>query len=263
MAKRLEGKTAVITGGSSGIGEATVRLFVAEGARVVVADIQDEAGEKLAAELGDNVLYQHTDVTKGESVGAAVARAVDAWGKLDVMYNNAGAMVGRGSLLEMEEAEVDKALGLLFKSVFFGVREAGKAMKETGGGSIISTASIAGLTPGGGPHLYATAKAAVVYFTKSAALELGEHNVRVNCVCPGGIATPLVAQALGASNEDLAVIHEGMAGRQAIARAGTPLDVARAVLWLASDDSDYIIGQAIAVDGGEGFGAKWSEWIMS
>jgi NAD(P)-dependent dehydrogenase (short-subunit alcohol dehydrogenase family) len=263
MAGRLDGKTAVITGGASGIGEATVRLFVEEGARVVVADIQDDAGQALAAELGDGVLYQHTDVTKGESVGAAVTRAVDAWGKLSVMYNNAGAMVGRGSILEMPDSEVDKALGLLFKSVFYGVREAGKAMKLTGGGSIVSTASIAGLTPGGGPHLYATAKAAVVYFTKSVSLELGEHDIRVNCVCPGGIATPLVAQALGASNEDLAVIHEGMAGRQAISRAGSPLDVARAVLWLASDESDYIVGQEIAVDGGERFGPKWSEWIMS
>ncbi len=262
---KLEGKVAVVTGGASGIGETTLRLFVEEGARVVVADIKDEQGQALADELAwekGAAVFQHTDVTNGEQVAAAVARAVSEFGQLDIMHNNAGAMVGRGSLLEMEESEVDRAMGLLFKSVFFGVREAGRVMSKQGKGSIVNTASIAGLNPGAGPHLYATAKAAVVFFTGSAALELGEYDVRVNCVCPGGVATELVSSALGAGADILPAIEESMRGRQAIERPGRTIDIARTVLWLASDESDYVTGQAIAIDGGENYGAKWSQQTM-
>jgi NAD(P)-dependent dehydrogenase (short-subunit alcohol dehydrogenase family) len=135
-------------------------------------------------------------------------------------------------------------------------------MSKQGKGSIVNTASIAGLNPGAGPHLYATAKAAVVFFTGSAALELGEYDVRVNCVCPGGVATELVSSALGAGADILPAIEESMRGRQAIERPGQTMDIARTVLWLASDESDYVTGQAIAIDGGENYGAKWSKQAM-
>ena len=147
-------------------------------------------------------------------------------------------------------------------AVMFGIKHAGRVMAPTHSGSIISTASIAGLQPGAGPHLYATAKAAVIFLTKSAALELGEQHVRVNALCPGGVATPLVLGAFGLGQDAVAGIRSAMAKTQAIPRAGEGLDIARAAVWLASDDADYVTGQAIAVDGGEGTGLAWAKQAL-
>ena len=258
---RLSGKVAIVTGGASGIGRGIVETFAAEGARVVIADIQEELGAAVAARL-DGALFQRTDVTREGDIEALVARAVSELGTLDVMVNNAGGFGERGSILELTGEGFDRTMGLLVKSVMLGMKHAARVMVPRKSGSIISTASIAGLQPGAGPHLYATAKAAVVFLTKSAALELGEHHIRVNAVCPGGVATPLVLGALGLGNEQAQGIRKAMEKTQAIPRAGDPLDIARAAAWLACDESDYVTGQALAIDGGEGTGVQWSRQAL-
>lgn len=254
---KLDGKVAVITGGASGIGEGTVRLFVGEGARVVIADIQDEYGEALAAEMGAAAVYQHTDVSKDGDVRALVQGATRAFGRLDCMFNNAGSGGAVGPIEEITAEEFDATMGVLLRGVFLGIKYAAPVMKAQGSGSIISTASVAGLRGGMGPHIYSTAKAAVVHLTHSAALELGESGVRVNCICPGGIATPLVAGGMR-DEAALAAARERMATMQPIRRAGEPADIARAALWLASDDASFVNGHALVVDGGLTAGTQWS-----
>lgn len=258
---KLVGKVAVVTGGASGIGRGIVEHLAAEGAKVVIGDIQEDAGRALAAAI-PAARFRRTDVTVEKDVEALVKEAVNELGGLDVMVNNAGGIGERGSILDLTGEGFDKTFALLLKSVFFGIKHAGRAMAARRHGSIVNTASIAGLQPGAGPHLYATAKAAVVFLTKSAALELGESNVRVNCVCPGGVVTPMVLSMLGLGSEAMQGLRDAMAKTQAIRRAGEPLDVARAVAWLAGDEADYVTGQALAVDGGEGTGVCWSKQAL-
>ena len=258
----LSDKVAVITGGASGIGEGVVRHFVDEGAAVVIADIQDDAGSALAEQLGPRVVFQHTDVTCEEDVANVVDRAVREFGRLDCMYNNAGGFGARGSILEIDEAGFDFAVALILKSVFFGMKHAGAVLAAQRSGIILSTASIAGLGSGGGPHLYRTLKAAVIQLTKTVALELGESHVRVNCICPGGVATPLIFGVVGEDEKTKKGIKRAMAETQPLPRAGEALDIARTAAWLASDAADYVTGQAITVDGGESLGPRWSEQFV-
>ena len=195
--KRLDGKVAVTTGGASGIGEATVRLFASEGAHVFIADVQDERGRSLAAQNEGSSVYLHTDVSKEADVQAAIRLAVDCFGRLDVLFNNAG-FGGPGGPIESLAAEGwDATMGVLLRGVFLGMKHAAPVMKRQGAGSIVSTASVAGLRAGFGSHNYSAAKAAVIHLTRSVAMELGESGVRVNCICPGGIATPIFGTALG------------------------------------------------------------------
>ena len=259
---KLEGKVAVITGGSIGIGETTVRLFAEEGARVVIADILDDEGRSLADSLGKSATFLHVDVTSERDIKSAVDLALSHFGSLDIMFNNAGAMVARGSILEISSEAFDGALALLVRSVFVGMKHAGRILAKQGSGSIISTASIAGMLPGGGPHIYSTAKAAVIHLTKSVALELGESGVRVNCICPGGVPTKLVLDVLGASKDDLEAVKEGMSTTQPLPRSGLAEDVANAALWLSSEDASYVTGQALAVDGGAATGVMWSKQAL-
>jgi NAD(P)-dependent dehydrogenase (short-subunit alcohol dehydrogenase family) len=262
MTSRLRGKSAIVTGGASGIGRGIVEHLAAEGARVTIADIQEEAGSALAASL-PGARFHRVDVTAEEQVESLVSTTVRDQGGLDIMVNNAGGIGARGSILELTGDDFDRTIALLLKSVFFGIKHAGRSMSERGRGAIINTASIAGLQPGAGPHLYATAKAAVVFLTKSAALELGEKGVRVNCVCPGGIATPMVLGLFGLGADAMPGLKDAMSKTQAIRRAGEPLDIGRAVAWLGSDDADYVTGQALAVDGGEGTGLAWSKQSLT
>jgi NAD(P)-dependent dehydrogenase (short-subunit alcohol dehydrogenase family) len=260
---RLAGKVALITGGASGIGEATVRLFVAEGASVVIADLQDERGRRVAGELGARAVYAPTDVSREADVQAAVEVAVRQFGRIDCVFNNAGYGGVGGRIAEIPVAGFDETLGVLLRGVFLGMKHAAPVMKRQGGGSIISTASIAGLRTGLGPHVYSAAKAAVIHLTRSVAMELGEHNIRVNCICPGGIATPIFGKGLGLSPERAEEIVPLMKGvlenQQPIKRAGLPEDIAQAALWLASDDSTFVNGHALVVDGGLSSGRSWSE----
>jgi NAD(P)-dependent dehydrogenase (short-subunit alcohol dehydrogenase family) len=260
---RLKGKVALITGGASGIGEATVRLFVEEGAAVMVADIQDERGGRLAGELGDRAAYVHTDVSRETEVQAAVAETCRRFGQIDCMFNNAG-FTGVGGKIEDVSAEgFDQTVGVLLRGVFLGMKHAAPVMKKQGAGSIISTASVAGLRTGLGPHIYSAAKAAVIHLTHSVAMELGEHGVRVNCICPGGIATPIFGKSMGLSaeksDEILPLLKGVLENAQPIKRPGMPEDIAHAALWLASDESSFVNGHALVVDGGMIGGRPWSE----
>jgi len=260
---RLDGKTAVITGGASGIGEATVRLFAAEGARVLIADVQDERGRRLAGELGGAAVYQRADVSCEGDVRGAIAAAVERFGRLDCLFNNAGYAGIGGSVADTPVEAFDETMGVLLRGVFLGMKHAAPVMKRQGAGSIISTASVAGLRTGYGPHVYSTAKAAVIHLTRSVAMELGESGVRVNCICPGGIATPIFGKAFGmdadAADQAVAVMKSALTQFQPIRRSGLPDDIAQAALWLASDDSTFVNGHALVVDGGLTGGRQWSE----
>lgn len=260
---RLAGQVAVVTGGASGIGAATAERLVAEGARVLIADLQDGPGTQLASRLGSGAVFLHTDVSVEADVRRTVDEAVSRWGRLDLMFNNAGIGGAVGPLQDISEAEYDTTMNVLLKSVFFGIKHASPVMKAQRSGSIVSTASVCAFEAGIGTHLYSVAKAAIVMMTKTAALELGEWGIRVNCVCPGYIATPL---ASGGTITDLGEERVGRkvertrqrtAEAQAIPRSGESADVAALVAFLASDDSQWITGTAQLVDGGLMAGRPW------
>jgi NAD(P)-dependent dehydrogenase (short-subunit alcohol dehydrogenase family) len=253
---RLDGKVAIVTGGASGIGEGTVRLFVEEGARCVIADIQDDRGNALASELRGSVMFQHADVAIEGDVRAVVEAATAAFGRLDIMFNNAGVLGTAGPIEEIPGDEFDRTIAVLLRSVFLGMKNAAPVMKAQGAGSIISTASIAGIEAGYGPHVYATAKAAVIHLTKSVALELAEHNVRVNAICPGAIMTPL-ASGRPLTPEQQEAFENVFVKFQPLPHGGVPLDIARAALWLASDESSFVTGEALVVDGAATAGRPW------
>lgn len=255
----LNGKVAVITGGASGIGERSVRLFVEEGARVVIADMQEDRGQALARELGDNAAFALVEVRNEEQVKAAVELAVQRWGRLDCIFNNAGFGGVLGPIAEIPVDEFDMTFDVLVRGVFLGIKHAAPIMARQKSGSIINTGSIAGLKAGYSPHPYAAAKAAVIHLTKSVAMELGEHNVRVNAICPGFIATPLAANTVGRSDELVERVKPGFAKAQAIPRAGEPDDIAQMACWLAGDRSTFVTGQHFTVDGGLIAGLKWAD----
>ena len=260
---RLEGKVAVVTGGASGIGAATVRQFVEEGARVVIADLQAEVASDLAASLGHLALAVPCNVVNESDVAAAVNAAVERWGHLDIMFNNAGFGGISGPLDETTVEEYETTMNVLLRSVFLGTKHASQQLKARGGGSIINTASVCAFEAGIGNQLYSVAKAGVVMLTKTAALELAEHNVRVNAVCPGYITTPLAAgRPIGENSPErvevgLARLREGNRGLQPIERPGEPEDIANMVTFLASDESQWVTGQAMVVDGGLLAGRPW------
>ena len=255
MADRMDGKVAIITGGASGIGEGAVRLFAEEGARVVVADIQDDRGRALVESMGGDTSFVHANVAREAEVHGMVEHAIDRFGRLDAIFNNAGYGGAPESFTEIEEAAYDETMDVLLKGVVFGIKHAARVMQAQGeGGAIVNTASIAGINAGNGPSIYSVAKGAVVHLTRVAAYELGEHNIRVNCICPGGIATPIFGKAMGLSTEDADKTVEAMAEflkeAQPIARSGRPADIAHAALWLCSDDASFVTGHPLIVDGG-------------
>lgn len=253
MANRLDGKVAVITGGTSGMGRGTVDRFIDEGARVVVADIQDDKGMLMEQEYGSSLAYAHCDVALDGDVKAAVDLALERFGHLDCMFNNAGVTGAIAELPDTSVEDFDKTVGVLFKGVMLGMKYAASAMIEQKSGSIINTASIAGLQGGFGPHIYSGCKAAVVHVTKTAALELGAHGIRVNAICPGGIATSIFGHGLGLpvelADKSAKLMEQALATIQPIKRSGMPSDIANTALFLASDESTFVSGQAIAVDG--------------
>jgi NAD(P)-dependent dehydrogenase (short-subunit alcohol dehydrogenase family) len=264
--RRLEGRTAIITGGASGIGAASVRLFAEEGARVLIADMQRERGEALARSLGDAARFRAVDVTREADVKDAVDEVMKRWGRLDCIYNNAGFGGALGPIESTSVEDFDITFDVLVKGVFLGMKHAAPVMKAQRSGSILSTASVAGLQTGHSPHLYSVAKAAVIHLTRSVALELGEYGIRVNCICPGVIATPLAAGRADVSDAGLAKMKQALGKSQPIGRIGDPEDIARAALWLASDESSFVTGHAQVVDGGAYAGRPWSrqgEWITT
>jgi NAD(P)-dependent dehydrogenase (short-subunit alcohol dehydrogenase family) len=251
---RLDGIRAVITGAASGIGEATTRLFLEEGASVVMADIEADRGARLAAELGDQCRFVATDVALEGAVDAAVDLAVTEFGGLDCLFNNAGNPGSVGGIEEIDIATFDRTVGIHLRGVFLGIRAAARVMRPLGRGSIINTASVAGLSGGYGGHDYSASKAAIIQLTRTTANELGEDGVRVNAICPGAVATAIYARGLGLDVETaqrtVAFMDTALSQAAPLRRTGTPVDIAEAALWLAGDGSAYVNGQAIVVDGG-------------
>ncbi|MBW2421729.1 MAG: glucose 1-dehydrogenase [Deltaproteobacteria bacterium] len=270
MAKRLEGKVAVITGGTSGIGRGTVDRFVDEGAKVVVGDIQDDKGALMEEEYGSAVAYAHCDVSEESDVAAAIGLATERFGRLDCMFNNAGIGGVMGEIQDTDSDGIDHTLNVLFKGVVYGMKHAAKVMIPQGSGSIINTASVAGLAGGFGPHVYSGCKAAVAHMSKTVALALGQHGIRVNAICPGGIATSIFGAGLGLpieqADRSAKFMETVLEQLQPIKRAGLPADIANMALFLASDESGFVSGQAIAVDGGLTTGRetdpeRGQEWV--
>ena len=247
---RLDKKVAVITGGASGIGAATVKRFCAEGAAVVIADLNEAGGRELAETIsagGGRASFHRVDVSAEADVRGAIEHAVSTYGRLDTIFNNAGLGGAIGPLEETSVEDWDRTQAVLLRGVFLGMKHAIPHMKAGGGGSIISTASVAGIRGGAGPHSYSAAKAGVINLTRSASIELGPHHIRVNCICPGGIHTPLIASRFPGGAEALTPL---MAMLQPVPRPGYPEDIAAMALFLASDESSFVTGAAMVVDGG-------------
>jgi NAD(P)-dependent dehydrogenase (short-subunit alcohol dehydrogenase family) len=260
---RLDGKVSLITGGASGIGEATAKLFVSEGSSVVIADIQDDRGEELANEIAAD--YIHVDVSLEDDIRAGFNFTLEKYGHIDCVFNNAGIAGAVGDLDEVTVEMFDKTIAVNLRGVYLGTKYAARAMKKQGSGSIINTSSIAAIRTGYGNHIYSASKAGVLQFTRSVSMELGKDNIRANCILPGFIPTPMIAIARGIPVEEadkkISVIKESFEGAQPIKRPGSVNDIANAALWLASDESSFVTGHALVVDGGVTGGRKWSDYI--
>jgi NAD(P)-dependent dehydrogenase (short-subunit alcohol dehydrogenase family) len=242
MSERAElaGKVAIVTGGASGIGRATVELFVAEGARVVIADVDEALGKEVAGELGEAAAFQRTDVANADDLQAVVDFAVERFGGLHVMFNNAGIGGSFAPFLEADFLDFDRVVAVNLYGVMVGSQRAARHMAAHGGGSIINTSSIAGLMAGAGVLTYRATKAAVIHFSKSIAIDLAPHDIRVNCIAPAHIKTAITSYDMGP------VIKF----TQPLQRQGTSEDVAQAALYLASDRSAQVTGIVLPVDGG-------------
>jgi NAD(P)-dependent dehydrogenase (short-subunit alcohol dehydrogenase family) len=244
MSAELAGKVAIVTGGASGIGRATVELFVAQGAQVVIADVDAAAGEALAADLGPSAAFKATDVSDPDQVQDLVDYSVQRFGGLHVMFNNAGISSAMTRFLWDDLADFAEVINVNLLGVMLGSQRAARHMKAHGGGSIINNSSIAGMMPGGNLITYRVSKAAVIHFTKSAAIDFAPYGIRVNCIAPAHIATAITHYDMGP------VIRF----TQPLQRVGQPEDVANTVLYLASDRSAQVTGVLIPVDGGTSAG---------
>jgi NAD(P)-dependent dehydrogenase (short-subunit alcohol dehydrogenase family) len=262
MADELIGKVTVVTGGASGLGRASVEHFLAEGARVVIADVDRDRGEELAGGYGADAAFKFTDVSDPEQVEDLVAFAVQRFGGLHVMFNNAGVSgpMHPGGFLHDDLADFDRVIGINLRGVMVGTQCAARHMAEKGGGSIINTTSIAGIQASRAQVTYAASKAAMIHFTKCVAIDLGQYGVRVNCIAPGNIPTPLLGSSQTTdlsddSRDDLFnLIRQIQADMTPLNRQGTPEDVAQAAVYLASDRSGYVTGTVLRVDGGAAAG---------
>jgi NAD(P)-dependent dehydrogenase (short-subunit alcohol dehydrogenase family) len=260
----LSGKVAVVTGGCSGIGRGTVQVLHRAGARVACVDVQDDKGEALVAEIADRALYLHADVTSESEMATAFGEVVARWGGIDVVFNNAGAAEPLDSD-PFDIATFQRVQKLLVESVVLGMKYAVPSMIARGGGSIVNTASVAGLQAGYGPFAYSVAKGAVVHLSRVAAAALAKHAIRVNAICPGLIPTAIFGRAMGESVADAdrraRDISERAHGFQPIRVAGSPADIGYAVAYFASDLSRFVTGQFLAVDGGLTVGPRqaWDE----
>ncbi|HEX4493900.1 MAG TPA: SDR family oxidoreductase [Acidimicrobiia bacterium] len=243
----LVGKVAIVTGGASGLGRATAERFAAEGASVVIADVAEDGGAAVAAELGPSVVAIRTDVASADDVQAAVDLAVSRFGGLHVMVNNAGVGGSPARFLDDDFRDFERVMGVNLFGVMIGTQRAARHMAEHGGGAIVNTTSIGGMNAGSGVMAYRASKAAVIHLTRSTAIELAAHNVRVNCVAPAHIPTAMNARF------DQSKIVRAM---QPLQREGSPRDVAEAMLYLASDRAAQITGIVLPVDGGTTAGPR-------
>ncbi len=257
MTGRVSGKVVVVTGAASGLGEATARLMHAEGAAVLLTDIQDARGQRIAEELGERSRYLHCDVAAEPDVANAVDTAVREFGRLDCMFNNAGIVGTHGGIDEIPIEEYEFTMTVLLRSVFLGMKHAARVMKPQHSGVILSTTSIGGLQGGLGPHIYGAAKGAVVALTKNVAAELGAWSIRVNAIAPGKILTPMNATNLTGDPDAMDEAREAFVTRTPLrGRIGEAEDIAHAALWLASDDAGFVSGHTLVVDGGLTTGSR-------
>jgi NAD(P)-dependent dehydrogenase (short-subunit alcohol dehydrogenase family) len=261
MTDELSKKVAVVTGGAAGLGLATVEKFLEEGARVVIADVNQELGESLAADYGPDACFRQTDIADPTQVAQLVAFAVEKFGGLHIMVNNAGvAGVMRDSILDEDLADFHRIMSINVLGIMAGTQQAARHMAANGGGSIVNISSIGGLQGGPGVLTYRASKAAVIHFTTCVAIDLADYDIRVNCIAPGGIPTQLLASATAAAGPDAEEftrkLRAQMALIQPLKRRGTPGDVAEAVAYLAGDRSMHITGTVLRVDGGTAAGLK-------
>ncbi len=251
---RLPDKVAIITGAGSGLGRAAAILFAREGAKVVVAANREKDGEqtvKLIKEAGGDAIMVQVDVTKASDLEKAVKAAVARYGKLDIMLNNAGTP-GPGKLIaDITEEEWNRVISVNLTGVFLGTKYAIPEMLKAGGGVIINTSSVAGVSPRRYMGAYAAAKAAVIQLTKTTALEYARKNIRVNCILPGPIDTPFFTKVAGGDPEKIAIFKEMVRNEVPLGRFAQPEEIAQAALFLASDEASYITGAAFAADGGQ------------
>ena len=260
MTGELAGKVAIVTGGASGLGEGLVRRFAAEGAKVLIADIDPDAGVALAAGLGEQARFVEADVADIGQVGDVVSTAIEHFGGLHVMVNNAGVSgTMHRRFLDDDLADFGRVMAINVAAVMAGTRDAARHMSEHGGGSIINLTSIGGIQAGGGVMTYRASKAAVIQFTKSAAIELAHYEIRVNAIAPGNIRTAIVRKS--AAGEDLERLEQfeeriraQMRADRPLKREGTVEDVAEAALYFAGDRSLYVTGTILPIDGGTSAG---------
>jgi NAD(P)-dependent dehydrogenase (short-subunit alcohol dehydrogenase family) len=248
MSKRLSGKVAIVTGGASGMGRATVMRFLADGAKVVVADLNEANGAETLAVAkaqghGDSIAFVRCDVAKEADVAATVAAAEKRFGRLDIAYLNAGVGGAFGPIAEISVEDWDYTFAVLTRSVFLGMKHASPAMKKYGGGVILVTASIAGMVGGGGSHAYSAAKAALISLIENVATELGPHRIRVVGIAPGVISTPLVHRGRPEK-------FEKQFSQQPWPDRGEPDHIADVAAFLCSDEARFITGETVRVDGG-------------
>ena len=261
---RLDGKITIVTGATSGIGRRTVELFVEEGAKVVATGRREELGRTLEAALGkDNCLFVTADATREDDVKRVFDACLSKWGRVDCLFNNAGGPAPVGGIETVPVEGFDAAMATLVRSVMLGMKHAAPIMMAQGSGSIINNGSVAGRRAGYSTSMiYGAAKAAVNHLTVCVAMQLGEKNVRVNSISPGGIATGIFAKALGLppdkADSYAEAMKAGFAKNQPIPRAGIVDDIAKAAIFLASDDSTFINGHDLVVDGGIVGGRLWT-----
>lgn len=262
MSSSFEGKVAVVTGAASGIGLATLELLVARGAQVLAADLQEEAGQALAARFGDRVRFKRCDVTVCAELKAAIDAAAQHFGGLDILFSNAGAGGAPGGVAEFDEAGWDRTQALLLRSVAAGTAYALPHMKARGGGAIVNTSSVSALQAGYAPLSYSVAKAGVLHYTRVAAAELAPLNIRINAVVPGFIATNIFGAMLDLPAEQRQAMVQAVADKSGranpVGRSGRPIDIAEAVVFLASDAAGFITGTHLTVDGGLTIGPRHS-----
>jgi len=244
---RLKNKVAIITGAASGFGEGMAKRFAEEGAKVVVADLNVKGAERVAAEIGHPAIFVQTDVSQKSEFDELVEATMKAFGRIDIMVNNAGYTHRNGDMLAVEEDVFDLITAVNMKAIYHAARAIVPIMEEQGGGSIITTASTAGLRPRPGLTWYNASKGWAITATKSMAVELAPKNIRVNCLCPVAGETGMLAQFMG---EDTPELRAKFRASIPLGRLSTPLDIANAALWLASDEAKFITGVALEVDGG-------------